>query len=47
MIEFLPFLQIDGSYWVFGGEALVLIAFALYWILQTVEKWDDTNPSFA
>jgi hypothetical protein len=46
-IEFLPFLQIEGSPWVFFGEALVLISFAVYWILQTVEKWDETNPSFA
>ncbi len=27
------------------GEALLVLFFAVFWLAQTVQKWDETNPS--
>lgn len=30
--------------WVFLGEALALVLFAVFWLLQTVEMWNEPDP---
>lgn len=27
------------------GEALLILFFAVFWLAQTIQKWDETNPS--
>ncbi len=29
---------------VFWGEAIALLLFALFWLVQTIERWADANP---
>lgn len=35
----------SGRPLVFAGEAVALVLFAVFWLVQTVELWDDTDPS--
>lgn len=34
-----------GGYLVLIGEVVALVLFAVFWVLQSVQKWDDPNPS--
>jgi hypothetical protein len=27
------------------GEAIALTLFAVFWVVQSIEKWDDSDPS--
>lgn len=31
---------------VFAGEAVALLLFAAFWVVQTIETWNDPDPSF-
>ena len=30
--------------WVFLGEGVALVLFAVFWLLQTVELWNEPDP---
>ncbi|BDV29769.1 hypothetical protein [Microbacterium terricola] len=38
----------EGFPWIFVGEAIALMLFAVFWVVQTVQRWDDPDqPSVA
>lgn len=38
-------VQTTGIPFIFVGEALAVLLFAAFWILQTVQLWDDADPA--
>lgn len=31
---------------VFAGEAIAIVLFAVFWVAQTIQKWNELDPSF-
>lgn len=38
-------IDLMGHPWVLGGELGLVAFFAVFWIAQTAQKWDETDPS--
>jgi len=34
-----------GQPWVLAGESGLIVAFAVFWVAQTVQKWAETDPA--
>lgn len=44
-LVFRPDAGTSGTSSVFAGEAVALALFAIFWVVQTVEMWDDIDPA--